>query len=93
MLLKTVPVKCSLAIRRHHLLKTFYCGAGGWTEQQLADGTIVFTAPTGHTYTTEPLGGMLFSALAQPTGELPLPVLDEPSPYRAGIMPKPKQTR
>jgi hypothetical protein len=59
----------------------------------LADGTIVLTAPTGHTYTTEPLGGMLFSALAQSTGELPVPTLDEPSPYRSVMMPRRKQTR
>jgi hypothetical protein len=82
-----------LYCRSHHLLKTFYCGPGGWTEQQLPDGTMVFTAPTGHTYTTEPLGGMLFSALAQPTGELPVPTLDEPSPYRDVMMPKRRQTR
>jgi hypothetical protein len=78
-----------LYCRTHHLLKTF-CG---WTDQQLADGTIVLTAPTGHTYTTEPLGGMLFSALAQSTGELPVPTLDEPSPYRSVMMPRRKQTR
>jgi hypothetical protein len=83
-----------LAIRCHYLLKTFYSGPRGWTDQQLPDGTIVFTAPTGHTYTTEPLGGMLFPALAQPTGELPKPTtLDEPSPYRGVMMPRRKQTR
>jgi uncharacterized protein DUF222 len=79
--------------RTHHLIKTFYSGPGGWTDQQLPDGTIVFTAPTGHTYATEPLGGMLFPALAQPTGELPVSALDEPSPYRAVMMPKRKQAR
>ena len=89
----THPSNNTLYCRSHHLLKTFYCGPGGWTEQQLPDGTIVFTAPTGHTYTTEPLGGMLFSALAQPTGELPVPTLDEPSPYRGVMMPKRRQTR
>ena len=36
----------------------------------MPDGTIVFTAPTGHTYTTEPHGAAMFSALAQSTGEL-----------------------
>jgi hypothetical protein len=53
-----------------HLIKTFYIGPGGWTDQQLPDGTIVLTAPTGHTYTTQPRGGTLFPTLAQPTGEL-----------------------
>jgi hypothetical protein len=50
------------------------------------------SAPTGHSYTTEPLGGLLFPALAQPTGVLPIPVLDEPTANR-GVMPKRKQTR
>jgi hypothetical protein len=54
----------------------------------------VFTAPTGHTYTTEPLGGMLFPALAQPTGELDLPPkLDVPETDRSAMMPRRKQTR
>ena len=79
--------------RTHHLLKTFYAGPGGWTDRQLPDGTIVCTAPTGHIYTTEPLGGMLFPTLAQPTGELPVPTLDEPSSYRGMMMPRRKQTR
>jgi hypothetical protein len=79
--------------RTHHLIKTFCGGPGGWTDRQLPDGTIVLTAPTGHTYTTEPLGGMVFPALAEPTGELPVPTLDEPSPYRGVMMPRRKQTR
>ena len=49
--------------------------------------------PTGHTYTTQAHGGMLFPALAQSTGELPVPLLEEPSPYRDVMMPKRKQTR
>jgi hypothetical protein len=82
-----------LYCRTHHLLKTFYTGANGWTDQQLPDGTIIFTAPTGHIYTTEPHGGILFPALAQSTGELPAPTLDEPSPCRGVMMPKRKQIR
>jgi hypothetical protein len=83
-----------LYCRTHHLLKVFYTGPGGWTDRQLADGTIVLTAPTGHTYTTEPLGGMLFSALAQPTGDLGIPpTLDVPETNRGVMMPKRRQTR
>jgi len=44
--------KCSSPIRCHHLFKTFYAGPAGWTEQQLPDGTIVWTSPSGRTYTT-----------------------------------------
>jgi hypothetical protein len=79
--------------RIHHLIKTFYGGPGGWTDQQMPDGTIVLTAPTGHTYVTEAHGAAMFPTLAQSTGELPLPTLDEPSPYRAVMMPRRKQTR
>jgi len=80
--------------RTHHLLKTFYTALGGWTDQQLPDGTIVFTAPTGHTYTTEPHGGTMFPALAQSTGELTgLMAVGEESPHRDVMMPRRKQTR
>ena len=89
----THPSNNKLYCRTHHLLKTFYTGPGGWTDRQMLDGTIVFTAPTGHTYTTEPLGGMLFPALAQSTGELPVPNLDVPETDRGVMMPRRKQTR
>jgi hypothetical protein len=59
----------------------------------MPDGTIILTAPTGHTYVTEAHGAALFPTLAQSTGELPLPTLDEPSSYRAVMMPRRKQTR
>jgi hypothetical protein len=61
--------------------------------RKLPDGTIILTAPTGHTYLTEAHGAAMFPTLAQSTGELSLPTLDEPSPYRAVMMPKRKQTR
>ncbi|MDT5225632.1 MAG: hypothetical protein QOG19_3039, partial [Mycobacterium sp.] len=80
--------------RIHHLLKTFCTGPGGWTDQQLPDGTIIFSAPTGHTYTTQPHGGAMFPALAQSTGELTgLKAVSEESPHREVMMPKRKQTR
>jgi hypothetical protein len=79
--------------RIHHLIKTFNSGPGGWTDQQMPDGTIILIAPTGHTYVTEAHGAAMFPTLAQSTGELPLPTLDEPSAYRGVMMPKRKQTR
>jgi hypothetical protein len=85
-------LKCSSASRCHHLVKTFYA-AFGWSERQLPDGTVTWTAPTGHTYCTESHGGTLFSALAQPTGDLgEVPVPDE-SANRGLMMPKRKQSR
>jgi hypothetical protein len=90
----THPSNNKLYCRTHHLVKTFYSGPGGWTDQQLPDGTIIFTAPTGHTYTTEPLGGMLFPLLKASMGELDLPpTLDVPETDRALMMPRRKQTR
>ena len=80
--------------RCHHLIKTFCGGVGGWTDEQLPDGTIVLTAPTGHTYRTEPHGAALFPALGQSTGELPIPpTLQMPDTDRAVMMPRRKQTR
>ncbi len=76
--------------RTHHLLKTF-CG---WCDQQLPDGTIILTAPNGHTYTTKPHGASVFSVLSQPTGELTgLMAVSEEPPHRDVMMPKRKQTR
>jgi len=84
----------SLANRCRHLIKTFYSGQGGWTDQQLPDGIIILTAPTGHTYSTQPHGFTLFPALAQPTGDLgQLTGIGEDSPQRAVMMPRRRQTR
>ena len=80
-----------LYCRIHHLIKTFH---PGWTEQQLPDGTLVLATPTGHTYVTEPHGASMFSALAQPTGELDiLPHMVPSDTDRSAMMPRRKQTR
>ena len=87
-------LKCSSRSRYHHLLKTFYTGPNGWTDRQLPDGTVIWTAPTGHSYTTEPHGGVLFSALKQSTGEVATrPAIDVPETDRGVMMPTRKQTR
>ncbi|BBY14779.1 HNH endonuclease signature motif containing protein [Mycolicibacterium litorale] len=49
--------------RLHHLLKTF----GGWRDQQLRDGTVIWTSPAGPTYVTTPGSALLFPALCTPT--------------------------
>jgi hypothetical protein len=80
--------------RIHHLIKTFHTGPRGWTDQQMPDGTIILTAPTGHTYTTEAHGASMFPTLAQSTGELPIPpALAQPDTDRSAMMPRRKQTR
>jgi hypothetical protein len=82
--------------RFHHLLKTFYCGVGGWREQQLSDGTLILTSPTGHTYTTKPGSVLLFPTLCRPTGTLWAPGHEprvEPKSNRGLMMPKRRRTR
>jgi hypothetical protein len=80
--------------RFHHLLKTFFCGPGGWSERQLPDATIIFTSPSGRRYSTTPAGALFFPQLALPTGEPILPTATSPpSPLRGLCMPTRKQTR
>ncbi|WP_027332348.1 HNH endonuclease signature motif containing protein [Mycolicibacterium tusciae] len=80
--------------RIHHLIKTFFTGAGGWSDRQSSDGTMVFTAPSGHIYRTEPHGAALFPALGRSTGELDLPAPTVgPETDRLAMMPRRKQTR
>jgi hypothetical protein len=79
--------------RIHHLFKTFHAGPAGWTEQQLPDGTIVWTSPRGRTYTTTPTGARFFPQLAIPTETLVLPNSPPPGPHRELAMPKRRRTR
>jgi hypothetical protein len=90
----THPSNTKPYCRGHHLIKTFCGGAGGWTDEQLPDGTIVLTAPTGHIYTTEPHGAAMFPALGRPTGYLDIPPTGaEAVADRSAMMPRRKQTR
>lgn len=90
----THPSNLKLLCRYHHLLKTFYTGRGGWNDRQLPDGTVEWTAPTGHTYTTTPGAGIYFPALAAPTGELVLPnTIRAEGQHRGLMMPARRQTR
>ncbi|MCV7236454.1 HNH endonuclease signature motif containing protein [Mycobacterium branderi] len=87
----THPSNLKLLCRYHHLLKTFYTG---WVDQQLSDGTVMWTAPTGHTYTTTPGGAVFFPMLADSTGELVLPTATKPPGENRGLMmPARKRTR
>jgi hypothetical protein len=90
----THPSNLKLLCRYHHLLKTFYARVGGWADRQEADGTVVWTSPTGHQYVTKPGGSLLFPAFAVPTGALILPT-DMPAPgwNRGLMMPARRQTR
>ena len=69
---------------------------GGWREQQLPDGTLILTSPTGHTYTTKPGSALLFPTLCQPTGTLWHPHTNPQSASRGDrglMMPKRRRTR
>jgi hypothetical protein len=59
--------------RKHHLLKTFWSGPGGWHDEQLPDATVIWTSPSGHTYRTQPGSALLIPALCRPTATLNLP--------------------
>lgn len=53
---RTVFENLKCLCRQHHRLKTF----GGWRDTQLADGTVIWTSPSGRTYRTAPAGADLF---------------------------------
>jgi hypothetical protein len=78
--------------RKHHLLKTF----GGWLNRQLPDGTMIWTAPDGQTYTTYPGSRILFPSLCRPTAPVTAtaPATATTSePGRSLAMPRRKRTR
>jgi hypothetical protein len=68
----TVPWDLACYCREHHRLKTFHCGPGGWRDEQLADGTIVWISPTGREYRSTPAGYDLFPQL-RPACSAPKP--------------------
>ena len=83
--------------RKHHLLKTFWGGPRGWRDEQLPDGTLIWTSPTGQTYTTHPGSRPFFPALSRPTAPVNLPAAGvaaaSEQPVRGLAMPKRRRTR
>ena len=61
----------------------------------MPDGTIVWTSPTGHTYTTYPGSKQLFPTLCQPTATLWTgePPVVESTADRGVMMPRRRHTR
>lgn len=87
----THPSNLKCLCRKHHLLKTFWTA---WHDQQLPDGTVVWTSPTGQTYTTRPGSRLLLPMLCLPTGELPpAPTTSRPAGGRGLMMPRRRRTR
>jgi hypothetical protein len=66
----TVAGNLKCLCRQHHRLKTFH---GGWSDVQLADGTVIWTSPTGRTYRTSPAGADLFLLPRRPACATPTP--------------------
>ncbi|MET0900226.1 MAG: DUF222 domain-containing protein [Mycobacterium sp.] len=76
--------------RNHHLMKTF---RPGWSDVQYPDGTIVWTTPSGRTYTTKP-GSSLFFPAVNTTSALIVPGTPRPnSPDKLQLIPKRKRSR
>ena len=90
----THPSNCALLCRAHHLLKTFWAGEKGWAEKQFADGTIVWTSPSGRTYTTTPAGALFFPQLSAPGAEITTRSAAPPrDDGRTRMMPKRRRSR
>jgi len=88
----THPANLRCLCRKHHLLKTFWTGRGGWSDRQHPNGTIEWTSPTGHTYTTQPGSRLLFPSLCLPT-DAPPARAPSSSADRNVMMPTRKSTR
>ncbi len=86
----THPSNLKLLCVFHHLLKTFY---SSWRDIQRPDGTVTWTSPTGHTYTTKPGGALFFPQLTKPTGKLTLSGDIPQNPNRCMAMPTRTRTR
>ncbi len=83
-------IKC--LCKTHHLLKTF-CG---WQDQQLPDGTVIWTLPDGQVHVTTPGSALLFPGLCAPTGTLPTPEKKQTQQHcgdRMAMMPRRTRTR
>ncbi len=89
----THPSNTKLYCRIHHLIKTFHCGPGGWTDQQHPDGTLTLTAPNGRTYTSKPDGALFFPQFTVATAGLGAIDIPPPAPGRERAAPKRSRTR
>ncbi|MDZ4265000.1 MAG: DUF222 domain-containing protein [Mycobacterium sp.] len=87
----THPGDLKCYCRLHHLLKTFW---DGFTDRQHPDGAVVVTTPSGLSYTTKPLSGLLFPQWN--TATPPPPGGQEAAPTGPGrqlMMPTRRRTR
>lgn len=90
----THPSNLEALCRKHHLLKTFWVGRGGWTDEQLADGTVVWTTPSGRRRTVPPGSRIHYPGweTTTPAPRAPVPP-GPPAPDRGLTMPLRTRTR
>ena len=90
----THPGNLKCLCRKHHLLKTFWVGRGGWSDEQLPDGTIVWTTPAGRRKHVPPGSRVLFPDwnTTTPIPTHPAPA-GPPAPGRELTMPLRTRTR
>ena len=89
----THPSNLSCKCRKHHLLKTFWTGPGGWTDNQLPDGTLRWTSPSGRVYTTVPGSRLFIPAWDTRTAPLSAATAIPRPDGRARKMPMRRRTR
>jgi hypothetical protein len=90
----THPSNLAALCRKHHLLKTFWTGVDGWANEQFPDATVIWTAPTGRTYTTLPGSRIFFPHWNTTTADLPKrQALADSDANRALMMPRRRRTR
>ena len=93
----THPANLRCLCRKHHLLKTFWTGRGGWADEQLADGTVIWTSPTGHRYRSPPGSRLHFpdwdTTTPVPLSPATVATGQSHSPDRGLAMPRRKRSR
>lgn len=78
--------------REHHLAKTFRGGPNGWRDEQLPDGSVIWTAPTGHSYLTEPTTRLVFTDWNPPDCDAAATAVQDSPPRRLEYHHAPTQT-
>jgi hypothetical protein len=73
--------------RTDHLAKTFW----GWRDEQLRDGTVIWTSPAGEKYVTHPGSALIFPSVCAPTA--PVTAQVRPSDYVDKTAKMPRRTR
>lgn len=71
--------------RTHHFGKTFW---PGWSDEQRPDGTIIFTTPSGRTYTSKPGSRLFFPTISTTSAPIDTPPPQPNPPDKIGKIPK-----